>query len=81
MKQLIDRAIRLSAVAQFASGKVSLVLSTVTAATVLSMKFHVSLLLTFGIVAACGIALVVVVVKSGWYNRELDYIGKKMVKQ
>ena len=69
----------IGAVAQFVSTKASLLLSTVTAATVLSMKFHIYWPLAFGGIVLLGLIGLVVVVKSGWYKAEMRYNGKKLM--
>ena len=78
MKDFNGRLIRLSANVQFLSGKASLLFSTVTMATVLSMKFHWPWLAVFGGVVALGILGVVFVVWSGWYREEMKYTGRRL---
>lgn len=79
MNNLTKRLIRFSATIQFVSGKASLLFSTITLATVLSMKFHVYFPLVVGGIVVIGLVGVFIVVKSGWYKAEMDYVGKKML--
>lgn len=71
----IKRAMRYLFVWQYTSGKLSALASIVTLSTVLSIKFHV----TFPIVLALCIALVVVIGMffrySGWMAEELKYVN------
>jgi ABC-type bacteriocin/lantibiotic exporter with double-glycine peptidase domain len=75
MKDVIGRAIRLSAILQFVSGKMSLLFSTVTMVTVLSIKFHIYWPFAFLAVILFSFLAAFVVIKSGWYKREMKYIG------
>jgi hypothetical protein len=43
------------------------------------MKFHVYFPLVVGGIVVIGLVGVFIVVKSGWYKAEMDYVGKKML--
>ena len=69
-KTLFRKIVTLSLALQFSSGKVSMIFSGVTAATVLSMKFHIFFPLAL---AGCFLAVVlvaIVMISSGWMQKE-----------
>ena len=68
-KQLV----KLSALTQFSAGKVSLIISGTTAATVLSMKFSIPWLLSMVGVAFFCVCAVIFVYISGWARKEYTY--------
>jgi len=81
---MIKKFIKLSAVTQFAAGKVSILISSTTLATVLSMKFNLPWTLAMVGVAVAGVATIAIIYFSGWikaeyaYNSELMDIGERL---
>jgi hypothetical protein len=76
MKNLFRKAVTTSMAVQFASGKLSMIFQTVTAATVLSIKFHISFFYTLLGCVVIGLLFAIFFVKSGWMNRELNRINQ-----
>jgi uncharacterized membrane protein (DUF106 family) len=76
MKNVFRKIITTSMAVQFASGKLSMIFQTVTAATVISMKFHISFLYTLLGCIITGLLFAIFFIKSGWMNKELNRINQ-----
>ena len=73
IRAMKDKAIKLSALVQFSASKASIVMSSITAITVISMKFDIRwhyALIGAAFFALCMIAFVYF---SGWMREELTY--------
>ena len=75
------RLVRFSAALSFTGSKCSLLLSAVTMATVVSMKFQVAFPVVCAALLILGVVAVLVVVKSGWYTEEMEHLGRKWKAQ
>ena len=73
-KSIIRKMSKAMYIWQYTAGKFGAVASIVTMATVISIKFHVSMWVVFGGVLALIIAVGIFFVKSGWIEEEMKFL-------
>ena len=61
---------------QFANGKISMIFSGLTFATVMSMKFHVPFLYTVCVCVFLVLIFAGIIIKTGWMQKEYGRINQ-----
>jgi hypothetical protein len=73
---MLRKLLTFSYVFQFTNGKISMLFSGLTAATVLSMKFHIPFLY---VLAGCSVFVIlatILIIKTGWINMESERVNE-----
>lgn len=73
---MIKKIIKLSVLAQFTAGKISLLMSLITVSTVLSLKFHCPIYLTISACITAILCLSLFFFLTGWISKEIEYTNR-----